>query len=153
MPLSTDLAASPGCYYGTGDGIESGSFVSQIQVARLPNGGAMIDYEATSVEQGVQHREHTMLVAGPNGRDQLFVAHSESPFVTEMIETEPGSGRFEQPEPSGPYVMAIVIDRPAPDRITYAWWWGADGETPVEQSKADAIRRDTVCAGRTRSGG
>ena len=141
MSLSTELSVSPGRYFGTGDGVESGSFVSRIEVNRLPNGGAIIDYEATSVEQGVQHLEHTMLVSGPDGHDRLFVASSQSPFVTEMIETEPGSGRFVQHEPSGPYVLAIVIEIPEPDRITYAWWWGAEGEIPVEQSKADA-RRD-----------
>ena len=140
MALSDVLADRPGRYVGTGDGIESGSFVSRIEIGRLPNGGALIEYEATSVEHGLQHYEHTMLVAGPDGRDRLFVAHSESPFVTEMVETEPGSGRFEQPEPFGPYVMSIVIDVPEPDRVTYAWWWAADGEAPVEQSRADASR-------------
>ena len=121
MPLSNDLVASPGRYFGAGDGIEGGPFVSRIEIARLPNGGAMIDCEATSVEQGVQHREHRMLVAGPDGRVRLFAAHSESPFVTDMIETEPGSGPFEQPEPFGPYVMAIVTKVPEPVRVTYAW--------------------------------
>jgi hypothetical protein len=141
MALSTDLASTPGIYFGTGDGVESGAFVARIQVAQLPNGGAAIDYEATSIEQGVQHREHSMLVAGPDGRDRLFVAHSESPFVTEMVETEIGSGRFAQREPFGPYAMEIVIAIPEPDRIIYAWWWGADGEAPVERSKADARRQ------------
>ena len=86
----------------------------------------------------MQHLEQSMLVAGPDGLDRLYVAHSESPFVTEMTETAAGSGRFEQAEPVGPYAMAVVIDMPEPDRITYAWWWGANGEPPVEQSKADA---------------
>lgn len=141
MALSHDLVVSPGLYFGTGGGIESGPFVSRIQVERLPNGGAAIDYEATSTEHGVQHRERTMLVAGPDGRDRLFVAHSESPFVTEMVETAPDSGRFAQREPFGPYVMEIVIEMPDPDRITYAWWWGAHGAAPIEQSKADARRQ------------
>lgn len=141
MSLSQDLAAATGLYFGTGHGDESGTFVSRIEVGLLPNGGVSIGYEATSVEQGVQHLEQTMLVAGPDGRDRLYVAHSESPFVTEMIETEPASGRFAQREPFGPYAMEIVIDMPEPGRITYAWWWGANGDTPVEQSKADATRQ------------
>ncbi len=141
MSLSADLAASTGTYFGTGGGIESGPFVSRIDVALLPNGGVAIDYEATSIDEGVLHREHSMLVAGPDGRDRLFVAHSESPFVTEMVETEPESGRFAQREPFGPYVMEIVIEVPEPGRMTYAWWWGADGNAPVEQSKADATRQ------------
>ena len=135
MSLSADLPI--GTAFGTGDGPESGPFVARISVTRLPNGGRLIDYEATSREQGVQHLEQTLLVAGPDGRDQLFIAHSESPFVTAMVETEPGSGRFEQPEPFGPYVMAVVIEQPDSDRLTYAWWWGANGDVPVEQSKAD----------------
>ena len=112
MVLSASLAAMPGKYFGNGEGSESGPFVSRITVGALPNGGAMIEYEATSREQGVQHLEQTMLVAGPDGSDRLYVAHSESPFVTVMVETAPGSGRFEQPEPIGPYLMAIVIEIP-----------------------------------------
>ncbi len=141
MALSSDLVGFGGTYFGTGDGIESGPFVSRIQVGCLPNGGVSIDYEATSIEQGVQHLEHSLLVAGPDGRDRLFVAHSESPFVTEMVEVEPDSGRFVQREPFGPFAMEIVIEVPEPGRITYAWWWGANGDAPVEQSKADAARQ------------
>lgn len=141
MSLSQDLAAATGLYFGNGHGDESGTFVSRIEIGLLPNGGVSIGYEATSVEQGVQHLEQTMLVAGPDGRDRLYVSHSESPFVTEMIETEPASGRFAQREPFGPYAMEIVIEMPELYRITYAWWWGANGGRPVEQSKADATRQ------------
>jgi hypothetical protein len=140
MALSIELAASPGVYFGTGAGQESGPFVSRIEIGRLPNGGVVIEYEATSIEQGVQHREHSMLAAGPDGRDRLFVAHGESPFVTEMIESEPDSQRFAQRAPFGPYVTEIVIEMPEPNRITSAWWWGANGDAPAEQSKADARR-------------
>ena len=139
MGLSSDLA--PGLYVGTGDGDESGAFVARIEISRLPNGGVLIGYEATSRAHGVQHREQTMLVAGADGRDRLYIAHSESPFVTEMIETRSGSGRFEQAAKSGPYEMAVVIDRPSEDELTYAWWWGASGDPPAEQSKADTRRQ------------
>jgi hypothetical protein len=110
------LAAATGSYFGTGDGVESGPFVSRIVVARLPNGGVSIDYEATSREQGLQHVEHSLLTPGPDSHDQLFIAHSESPYVTAMIETAPGSGRFEPLDLVGPYAMAVVIDVPEPDR-------------------------------------
>ncbi|MEQ1698719.1 MAG: hypothetical protein ABMA25_01350 [Ilumatobacteraceae bacterium] len=140
MSLAQRLAQASGVYVGTGDGVESGPFVSRIEVAGLPNGGVSIDYEATSREHGVQHREHTLLVAGADGRDRLFVAHSESPFVTEMVAVEADSSRFHQPAPSGRYVMEIVIEFLEPDRITYAWWWAEAGEVPIEQSKADARR-------------
>jgi hypothetical protein len=138
MSLSEQLADSTGTYFGTGDGEESGPFVSRIEVSRLPNGGLSLDYEATSREQGVQHREHSLLCPGPDGRDRLFIAHSESPFVTEMVEAEAGSGRFVQSTPGGPYTMEVVIETPEPERLTYAWWWASAGEQPVEQSKADA---------------
>jgi len=142
MALASTLAAATGLYIGVGGGQESGPFVSRIHVVLLPNGGVAIDYEATSTRGERLHREHTILAPGPDGRDRLFVAHSESTFVTEMIETEAGSGRFAQPERSGPYEMEIAIGLPEPDRITYAWWWGADGDPPAEQSKADARRSD-----------
>ena len=112
-------------------------------VAPLPNGGVCIDYEATSREQGVQHRERSLLSVGPDDRDRLFVAHSEAPFVTEMIASEEGSGRFVQREMVGPFVMEIVIEQPEPDHLTYAWWWAASGGIPTEQSKADARRIST----------
>lgn len=89
MLLLQALRSSAGVYDGTGDGPESGLFVSRIAVARLPNGGVSIDDEATPREQGVQHREHSLLVAGPDGRDLLYVAHSESPFVTVMAAVKP----------------------------------------------------------------
>ncbi|HWL45600.1 MAG TPA: hypothetical protein VNQ73_21845 [Ilumatobacter sp.] len=82
----------------------------------------------------MQHREHTVVSAAVDGRERLYIAHDESPVVTEMVATEPG--RFEQP-PGGPYTMAVVIDVPEPGRLTYAWWWAAAGEAPVEQSRAD----------------
>lgn len=135
MVLSHDLAV--GTYFGTGDGPESGPFVARLAVSSLPNGGRLIEYEATSREQGVQHVEQTMLVAGHDGRDRLFVAHSESPFVTTMVETTAGSGRFEQEEAQGPYAMSIVIETLDSGRFTYAWWWAAHGDDLVEQSKAD----------------
>lgn len=138
MSLIDTLRGRTGTYVGTGDGPESGPFVSRIAVGVLPNGGVSIDYEATSREEGMQHVEHSMLTPGPDGRDRLYVAHSESPFVTEFVATEAGSARFVQPEPFGPYVMEVVIDVPEPDRITYAWWWSTPGDTPTEQSRADA---------------
>ncbi len=138
MSLSADLRSASGVYFGTGDGPESGPFVSRIEIAPLPGPGVSVAYEATSREQGVQHVELALLTPGADGRDCLHISHTESPFVTEMVETETGSGRFAQPSPSGPYVMMVVIERPEPDRLTYAWWWGSNGDEPVEQSKADA---------------
>lgn len=107
----------------------------------MPNGGVSIDYEATSYEQGVQHREHSMLVGTPDGGDRLVIAHAESPFLTDLVETTAGSGHFDWASASGAYAMAMVVEHPSDDWITYAWWWAPAGERPVEQSKADARRR------------
>ncbi len=104
----------------------------------MPNGGVSLSYDAISSEQGVLHRELSLLCAGPDGRDRLFIAHSESPFVTVMIQAEPGSGRFVQSDLGGPYTMEVVIEIPETGRLAYAWWWAEAGEQPVEQSKADA---------------
>lgn len=140
MLLSRRLSAATGVYFGTGDGPESGPFVSRIAVSALPNGGVAIDYEATSREQGVQHLEHSLLVPGPDGNDQLFISHSESPFVTVMAEREAGSGHFDQIAQVGSYTMAVVIEVPSEDALTYAWRWAMAGETPTEQSKASVSR-------------
>lgn len=134
MSLLESITA--GLYTGRGDGAESGPFVARIDVRRLPNGGLSLDYEAASYEQGVQHAEHAVLTAAPDGRLRLHTAHSESPFLTELVETSPGSGRFEQPTPFGPYVLAVVIEAPSSSELTYAWWWAEAGGTPTEQSKA-----------------
>ena len=140
MSLAQQLVQAPGVYFGTGEGVESGPFVARIEVSRLPNGGVSIDYEATSREQGVQHEEHTLLVAGADGHDRLCIAHSESPFITDMVATAEDSTRFRQPAPFGPYDMEVVIELPEPGRITYAWWWAEAGGKPFEQSKADVHR-------------
>ena len=137
MSITVRLADAEGVYFGTGDGVESGPFVARIEVRRLPNGGASIDYEATSREQGVQHREHTILSPGLDGRDRLYIAHSESPVVTEMIASETDGARFVQTVAGGPFTMQVVIEMPEPGRLSYAWWWATAGEEPVEQSRAD----------------
>ena len=144
MSLSRRLFEATGVYFGTGDGPESGPFVARIAVSALPNGGVAIDYEATSREQGVQHLEHSLLVSGPDGNDQLFIAHSESPIVTVMSESEPGSGRFEQVAQVGPYTRAVVIESPARGALAYAWWWAAAGEMPTEQSRATVTLAGTT---------
>jgi hypothetical protein len=120
MSLAQQLVQVPGVYFGTGEGVESGPFVARIEVSKLPNGGVSIDYEATSREQGVQHREHTLLVAGADGHDRLCIAHSESPFITDMVATAEDPTRFRQSAPFGPYDMEVVIELPEPGRITYA---------------------------------
>jgi hypothetical protein len=138
--LAEVLTDATGRYLGSGDGAESGAFLARIEVRPLPGGAVSIDYEATSHTEGLQHEEHSILAIGPDGRDRLYVAHAESPFVTELVASAPGSWRFVQSEPFGPYTLQVVIDLPEPGRLTYAWWWAEAGDEPTEQSKADTRR-------------
>ncbi len=126
----------PGSYAGTGDGIESGPFTAHILVAPLPGGSVSLEYVATDQQGDELHREHTVISRGVDDRDRLYIAHGESPFVTTMTQREPSGERFEQPEPVGPYAMAIVISRPTTDSLTYAWHWATTGDDPIEQSCA-----------------
>ena len=130
----TELTA--GRYAGRGDGMESGPFAATIDVTALPGGSVAVDYAAVTDAAAELHREHTVVSAGFDGRDRLFVAHAEPPYVTVMIETEPGSGRFEMPEPFGPYDMVIVAGRPSDAGLSWAWHWAPTGGEPVEQSCA-----------------
>lgn len=131
------LRRSPGRWFGLGEGEESGPFVARIDINALPGGGVAIDYEAMSREQGIQHREHSLLVPGQDG-DRLIISHTESPVLTELQEDVPGGGRFVQGATTGgPYAMSVVIALPEPDRMTSAWWWAPIGETPTERSCAN----------------
>lgn len=141
MSLSSTLSAAPGTYFGTGDGPESGPFLSRLVVVELPSGAVSIDYEATSRGQGLQHAEHSVLAPGPDGLDRLYIAHSESPFVTEMVESRRDRGRFVKAVAGGPVAIEVVITVPAPGRITYSWWWANAGDIPTEQSRAVASIR------------
>ena len=66
----------------------------------------------------------------------LYIAQSESAYVTTLVETAPGSGRFEEDESTGDYALAVVIEIPEHGRLSYAWWWGESGLI-AEQSRAD----------------
>ena len=77
-------------------------------------------------------------------RAVVFIAHQESPFVTELVESEAGSGRFVQPEPVGPHVMEVVIARPSATELTYAWWRAEAGRNPSEQSEGSRLHPSGV---------
>lgn len=133
----TPVGLVPGTFTGTGDGIESGPFTARIEIVELPGGSVAADYVALAADGVVLHREHTLVSAGPDGLHRLHVAHSESPFVTTMVETAARSGVFVEPAPSGPFELSIRIERPAPGRLRWAWWWAPAGERLVERSRAD----------------
>jgi hypothetical protein len=131
------LASATGVYRGRGDGPESGPFVARMAVATVVRGRAgTIDYEATNDRNGLQHVEHTVLVAGEGGRLELHVACLELPGVVRFTET--GPGEFTAYE--GPLVARIVLELPQPGAISYAWWWSRDESDPREQSRADLRR-------------
>jgi hypothetical protein len=131
------LASAAGVYRGRGDGPESGPFVARMAVATVVRGRAVtLDYEATNDRNGLQHVEHTVLVAGEGGRLELHVACLELPGVVRFAET--GPGEFTAYE--GPLVARIVLRLPQPGAISYAWWWSRDESEPREQSRAELRR-------------
>ena len=135
--LLAQLVAAPGLYSGRGDGRESGPFVARIQVTPIVRGRAVaLDYEATSDRAGLQHVEHTVLATGEQGRLELHVACLEVPGVMRFVHS--GTGEFTAYD--GPFPARIVVTRPAPDALTYAWWWARDESDPQEQSRAEVRR-------------
>jgi hypothetical protein len=133
MGLVSELAARVGTYIGTVDGIESGPCIARLAIGVLPNGGVSIDYEATTREDGLKHREHSLLSEGPDGADELIAALSDVPFLLKLRRGE--SGRFVESTAFGPYEIEIEINV-TPKAITYAYWWANRGETLIEQSRA-----------------
>lgn len=137
MDLFGRLAGAVGVYRGRGDGPESGPFVARMAVASAVRGRAVtIDYEATNDRDGLQHVEHTVLVAGEGGRLELHVACLELPGVVRFTQT--AHGEFTAYE--GPLVARIMLALPQPGAITYAWWWSRDESVPKEQWSADLRR-------------
>jgi hypothetical protein len=131
------LAQAPGLYRGRGDGMESGPFIARIDVASVVRGRAVVlDYEAVSDANGLQHVEHTILTTGESGRLELHVACVELPGVVRFVETRPGV--FSSYD--GPMPARILVTVPADGVLTYGWWWSRDEAEPREQSRAEVRR-------------
>jgi hypothetical protein len=137
--LLARLAAAPGLYRGHGDGPESGPFIARLALASVVRGRAVtLDYEATSDRHGLQHVEHSILVAGESGRLELHVACLELPGVVRFVQTT--SDEFASYD--GPVAVRIRLAAPRPGSLTYAWWWSRDESEPREQSRAELYRTD-----------
>ncbi|MEV0727842.1 MULTISPECIES: hypothetical protein [Polymorphospora] len=135
--LLSRLAAAPGVYRGRGDGPESGPFVARMAVTSAVHGRALIlDYEATSDRDGLQHVEHTVLVVGEGGRPELHVACLKLPGVVRFAQTAPN--QFTAYE--GPMVARITLTVPQPGAVSYGWWWSRDEAEPREQFRAEMRR-------------
>jgi hypothetical protein len=131
------LAKTPGLYRGRGDGMESGPFIARIQVTPIVRGRAVVlDYEAYTDSQGLQHVEHTVLTAGEGGRLELHVACLELPGVVRFLEVRPGV--FSAYD--GPMPARILVTVPTDGTLTYGWWWSRDEDEPREQSRAEVRR-------------
>ncbi|HEX5597449.1 MAG TPA: hypothetical protein VFX61_15735 [Micromonosporaceae bacterium] len=138
MPAGNDLRArlarATGLYRGRGDGPETGPFLARMVVGTAVDGRVVtLDYEATSDSNGLQHVEHTLLVAGESGRLELHVASLELPGVVRFTEQQPG--QFTAYE--GPLVARIMLSLPRAGAISYAWWWSRGEAEPHEQSRAE----------------
>lgn len=131
------LTGAPGLYRGRGDGMESGPFIARIQISSMVRGrAAVLDYEAVSDANGLQHVEHTILTTGESGRLELHVACLELPGVVRFLETRPGVfASFDGPMPA-----QILVTVPTEGSLTYGWWWSRDEAEPREQSRAEVRR-------------
>ena len=135
--LLSKLTSQPGIYRGRGDGLDSGPFVARIVVAAMVRGrAAVIDYEAFSDVNALQHVEHTILTRGEGGRLELHVTCLELPGVVRFVETKPGE--FTAYE--GPLPARIVMTMPHDGVLTYGWWWTRNESEPREQSRAEVRR-------------
>ncbi|HYN93180.1 MAG TPA: hypothetical protein VES42_04985 [Pilimelia sp.] len=131
------LAAAPGLYRGPGDGPDGGPFLARMRVTPVVRGRAVtLDYEATNDRDGLRHLEHTVLLAGEDGRLELHVACLTLPGMARFAEAEPGVFRAHDPTLGA----RIVIGVPQPERLTYAWWWPYGEAAPQAQSRADLRR-------------
>jgi hypothetical protein len=128
------LIGSPGLYVGSGDGVGIGVFIGRFRVTVLPSGTAVaIDYEAYGYDELLQHAEHTVLARDAEGRLSMFGVHSEASVPVQL--TEQTGGFFMDPEPAGPYLLAIQMAFDG-DELSYSWWWASRGEELVERSRA-----------------
>jgi hypothetical protein len=89
-----------------------------------------------SDSHGLQHVEHTVLIAGEGGRLELHVACLELPGVVRFLEVRPGV--FSAYE--GPMPAKILMTIPSEASLTYGWWWSRDDAEPREQSRAEVRR-------------
>lgn len=125
---SSNLLNTPlGLYRGLVTGLESGECSARIEVGRAPGGSLIVDYEATSEREGIQHREHTVVTS-----DALYVAFSEAPGVSVFASTTDG---VYDCSAAGPYVMRIHA-RFVDGTLTWSWHWAETGQEPKEMSRA-----------------
>ncbi len=131
-----DLADASGTYWGTGDGIESSTFVGRVVVAPAIS-AVRLDYEAWSDREGLQHREQALVVEGPAGLE-LHTTTSEMPGLLTFVADEAGQGFVLSGD--APMAMRIVLELPEPGTLRWAWWWSPPGEEIVERSALLASR-------------
>jgi hypothetical protein len=126
------LLAAPGVYWGHGDGPESGRFVGRIEVQPMLS-AVLLHYEAYGAS-GLQHVEYALLGRSATGPELYTVIDTRSEVMT-FSEVEPGIFGLR-----GPSDMRIVLETPATDTLSYAWWWAAPGEAVIERSRLVARR-------------
>jgi hypothetical protein len=135
--LLARLATAPGLYRGRGDGPESGPFIARLSLASVVRGRAVtLDYEATCDRDGLQHVEHSVLVASESGRLELHVVCLGVPGMVRFVQT--ATGEFASYD--GPIAAKIGLTAPHAGSLTYAWSWSRDESEPREQSRAELHR-------------
>lgn len=121
----------PGIYRGVVSGVESGHCTARIEVRPGPGGCRIMDYEAISDKDGLQHVEH-----GSLSDEALHLAFGEAPGVTVFGATAMGVYAT-----SGDRPMRIRVDY-ADETLSWAWDWGNPTEDIAERSRATCRRAD-----------
>ena len=140
MPLVDDLLLNTGFYIGPGRGVpaQGSGWVGRLAISALPGrSGVTLDYEATSPEHLLQHREHSMLAHSSDGGVVLLVAFNHDGNAVLLHELEPGFFAKAQSEPHREGQLGIRIEVPEQGRVRHAYCRVAPDGTFSEFDVAD----------------
>ena len=127
MSILDLLAGASGVYWGRGTGPDE--FVARVSLTDAGDGTLVMEYEAWSHENGLQHAEAARLGRVEDG--VMLVATSDGASDT-MVFREGEHGVFGS---TGPERVGLVITADDDD-LTFSWWWPDQGGHLREQSRA-----------------
>ncbi|MBC7640073.1 MAG: hypothetical protein H7231_09865 [Rhodoferax sp.] len=127
MSILDLLAEAGGVYWGRGTGPDE--FVARVSLTDAGDGTLVMEYEAWSHENGLQHAEAARLGRVDDG--VTLVATSDGASDT-MVFREGEHGVFGS---TGPERVGLVITADDDD-LTFSWWWPDEGGHLREQSRA-----------------
>jgi hypothetical protein len=123
------LAASPGVFWGEGEGPDQGGYAVRVAVQPQPDGSVTFDYESWAPHAGLHHAEAARLYQTDGG--VLLVTTSTGGDALTFREGDAGVfGSI------GGHRVGLVLEVQAPDVLTLGWWWPAADGTLRRQSRA-----------------